>query len=254
MSDWCLITDIDGTLVGESSSTKRLRRVLLEARAELEARGRRLYWAIATGRRLESTQEVLLEEGFQLGDFQALVTSVGAEIYHANQSAPSRAYFDALDRTGFERRAVLEALAPLEFLRLQPDEDQFAHKVAYFMSDTVEHRARIHAALATLPFPSSTVISHDEYLDVVPVNGAKGGAVAHLLDLWQIPRARAVAAGDSGNDENMLEQDWHGIVVGNGRKQLAHLSPRPNVYFASKKHAAGILEGLLALGFLSEES
>jgi sucrose-phosphate synthase len=118
------------------------------------------------------------------------------------------------------------------------------------MPDRAGHRERVRAALAHLPFESQLIVSHDEYLDVVPSNGAKGGAVAHLLDVWQVPRSRAVAAGDSGNDANMLEQDWHGIVVGNGRRQLTHLSTRPNVYFASAKHAAGVLEGLIALGFL----
>jgi sucrose-phosphate synthase len=245
-----LITDIDGTLIGESGSTKRLRRAVLDARESLAARGERLHWVVATGRRYDSTCEVLLEEGFALDDFQALITSVGAELYLAREPAPSPVYLSHLAGTGFARQAVLAALAELEFLELQRDDEQFAHKVSYFMADSASYRERVRAALARLPFESQLIVSHDEYLDVVPVNGAKGGAVAHLLDAWRIPRSRAVAAGDSGNDANMLEQDWHGIVVGNGRRQLTHLSGRENVYFATAKHAAGVLEGLIALGFL----
>lgn len=254
MQDWCLITDIDGTLIGESDSTLRLRRAVLDAREALAPHGARVHWVIATGRRYDSTCEVLLDEGFALRDFQALITSVGAEVYLCGEAAPSVAYRTHLSRNGFVRKAVLAALRDLEFLELQKDEEQLEHKVSYFMPDTLETRQRLSSALARLPFETQVVLSHDEYLDVVPRHGAKGGAVAHLLDLWGIPRTRAVAAGDSGNDANMLEQDWHGIVVGNGRRQLGHLSTRSNVYFASAKHAAGVLEGLLALGFLVDRA
>lgn len=251
MRDWCLITDIDGTLIGNSDSSQALRRALLSERAALAARGERLYWVIATGRRLESTHEILLEEGFRLDDFDALVTSVGAELYLSGESVASSAYASRLAADGFERGAVLEALAELEFLQLQPEHEQFAHKVSYFAASSPTNRERVQAALARLSFETRTIFAHDEYLDVAPSQGAKGGAVAHLLKLWQVPLARAVAAGDSGNDANMLEQDWHGIVVGNGQQQLAHLSGRANVYFARAKYAAGVLEGLIELGFLA---
>lgn len=251
MHDWCLITDIDGTLIGNGDSSRALRRALLDERAALAARGQRLYWVIATGRRRESTQEILLEEGFRLDDFDALVTSVGAELYLAGESTPSAAYSSQLAADGFDRRAVLAALSELEFLQLQPEHEQLPHKVSYFAGASPNHRQRVQAALARLPFATRTVFAHDEYLDIAPSQGAKGGAVAHLLELWQVPLARAVAAGDSGNDANMLEQGWHGIVVGNGHQQLAHLSGRTNVYFARSKYAAGILEGLTELGFLA---
>jgi sucrose-6F-phosphate phosphohydrolase len=252
MSDWCLITDIDGTLIGESESTTRLRSLVLRERDALARRGHRLHWVVATGRGLESTREVLLESGFGSNDFHALITSVGAELYLAGESSPDSAYRSHLAQSGFARRAVLDVLRELEFLRLQPEDEQLEHKVSYFAADGPDHRRRLHAALARLPFETKTVFAHDEYLDVVPVQGAKGGAVRHLLALWQIPCSRAVAAGDSGNDATMLEQDWHGIVVGNGRRQLGHLSSRSNVYFANEKHAAGVLEGLVALGFLAK--
>lgn len=250
MTDWCLITDIDGTLIGESNSTRRLRTLVLEEREALARRGRRLYWVIATGRRRDSALEVLLDEGFQADDFHALITSVGAEIYLSGESTPDESHRARLARTRFTRDAVIEALRGLRFLELQPEHEQFEHKVSYFAPDTRENRARIAASLATLPFETELVFSHDEYLDVVPRGGAKGGAVAHLLEAWRLRSSRAVAAGDSGNDANMLERDWHGIVVGNGRRQLLHLSGRTNVYFAQGKHAAGVLEGLVALGFL----
>jgi len=254
MQDWCLVTDIDGTLIGEEASTRALRLVVLRERRALEARGCRLYWAIATGRRIDSTREVLLESGFSLEEFDAFVTSVGAELYLPGATAPCGTYAALLGASGFARDLVIEALAGLEFLRFQPEHEQLPYKVSYLVPDQPLYRERVHGALARLPFATETVFSHDEYLDVAPQGGGKGGAVAHLLDRFRLPAARLAAAGDSGNDTNMLDRDWPAIVVGNGSTQLAPLRARPTVYFAKAKHAAGVLEGLRAHGFLTTDS
>ena len=250
MSDWCLVTDIDGTLIGEEASTRELRLAVLEERRRLK--NGRIHWVIATGRRVDSAREVLLDSGFDLADFDALVTSVGAELYLTGEVLPCSSYVAHLDAGGFRRDAVLEALTACEFLRLQADEEQFPHKVSYVMPDRPKHRERLHAALARLPFACETIISHDEYLDIAPRPGGKGAAVAHLIERWGLAADRTIAAGDSGNDANMLDRHWPAIVVGNGWNELARLRSRPNVYFATAKHAAGVLEGLRAFGFLVE--
>ncbi len=252
MLDWCLVTDIDGTLIGGITSTKALRRAVLSERRAVEAQGGRLRWVIATGRRIKSTREVLLESGFEVSDFDALVTSVGAELYLAGEVTACSTYAAHLRSGGFERDAVLAALVPCDFLRMQSDEEQLPNKVSYFMPDRPAYRERVHEALARLPFGCETIFSHDGYLDVAPQHGGKGGAVAHLIERFGLLAARTVAAGDSGNDANMLDQEWPAIVVRNGWTQLAALRIRPNTYFASAKYAAGVLEGLRALGFLDD--
>ena len=254
MHDWCLVTDIDGTLIGGEASTREIRRVVLEERRAVEARGGRLHWVIATGRRYKSTREVLLESGFALRDFDALVTSVGAELYFPGEETACPTYAAHLRAGGFEREAVVAALKGCEFLSMQSDAEQLPNKVSYFMPDRPALRARVHEALAPLPFACETIFCHDDYLDVAPQHGGKGGAVAHLLGRFGLSVARTVAAGDSGNDTNMLAQDWPAIIVRNGWGQLAALRGRPNVYFASAKYAAGVLEGLRALGFLASGS
>lgn len=248
--DWCLITDIDGTLIGESDSTEELRRVILEARARLARAGARLRWVVATGRTYASTCEVLLESGFQLDDFDALITSVGAELYLAGETLPDGTYHTRLATTGFDAASVQACLGRLVELELQPEHEQFPYKVCYFAKEDPALRERVLGALGALPFKTTTVFAMGDYLDVAPEYGAKGGAVAHLLERWGLEPARAVAAGDSGNDLSMLDREWRAIVVGNGHHALSALRQRPNVFFAQRKHAAGILEGLRALAFL----
>ena len=248
--DWCLVTDIDGTLIGESESTLELRRVLLDARAKLAGRGARLRWVVATGRTYASTREILLESGFRLDDFDALITSVGAELYLSGETLPDASYHTRLAATGFDAAQVRACLGRLGELALQPEHEQFPHKVCYFAKEDPVSRQRVLRALGELPFKTTTVFAMGEYLDVAPEHGAKGGGVAHLLERWGLAPERAVAAGDSGNDLSMLEREWRAIVVGNGHDALKALRARPNVFFAQRKHAAGILEGLRALAFL----
>jgi sucrose-6F-phosphate phosphohydrolase len=248
--DWCLVTDIDGTLIGESESTRELRRIVLDARARLARGGARLRWVVATGRSYASTCEVLLESGFRLDDFDALITSVGAELYLTGETRPDPAYHTRLAATGFDAARVRAWLDRLGELELQPEHEQFPYKVCYFAKEDPALRQRVLRALSELPFKTTTVFAMGEYLDVAPEHGAKGGGVAHLLQRWGLQAGRAVAAGDSGNDLSMLEREWRAIVVGNGHDALRVLRGKPNVFFAQHKHAAGILEGLRALAFL----
>ena len=61
-------------------------------------------------------------------------------------------------------------------------------------------------------------------------------------------------AGDSGNDEEMLNPPVQGVVVGNYSKELEHLRKRPNIYFAEAAYAAGILEGIEQYRFFETET
>lgn len=259
LSRWCLVTDIDGTLIGDRATTRALREAVLAERARIEARGGNLYWAIATGRHLDDTCAVLVEHGFSPTDFDVLITAVGAQLHLRREGAhhefpvvPNHRYHARLDTSGFDARAVERVLAGLPFLELQPPHEQVPYKVSYYAEDTDENQRLVAQALATLPFPTCTVWSHDLYLDIAPHNGAKGGAVHHLIEEWELEAHAVVAAGDSGNDHSMLERHWPAIVVGNAQRALRGLRGRPGVYFARRDYAAGVLEGLRAHGFLPE--
>ena len=68
----------------------------------------------------------------------------------------------------------------------------------------------------------------------------------HVANLFDMPVGRVFAAGDSGNDSDMLGACENAILVGNHAAEVAELANRPNVYVSRRNHASGALEGLLA--------
>ena len=59
-----------------------------------------------------------------------------------------------------------------------------------------------------------------------------------------IPLENILVAGDSGNDEEMLEGRTLGVVVGNYSPEVEHLRGHHQIYFAKEGYALGVLEGI----------
>jgi sucrose-phosphate synthase len=72
--------------------------------------------------------------------------------------------------------------------------------------------------------------------------------VAAYAGMRGMTLADCIAAGDSGNDADMLEACGHAIVVGNASAELDGLSARAGLRRVRAHHAAGVMEGLAALG------
>lgn len=254
LQSWILVTDIDGTLLGDAAGARHARDVLVTEQRHLSAAGARLRWVIATGRRVYSAKQVLHDHGFELACFDAFITSSGAELYLGNATDPHDGYQEELARSGFDTAAVKAALAHLPALTLQPEIEQCVYKVSYFATGAQALRDQVTVALEALPFRVQATFSGDRYLDVTPRTGSKGAAVQYLLGLWDMPPKATVAVGDSGNDLSMLKSTWPSIVVGNGHDSLRELRGRSNTIFTTARYASGVIEGLLALQRLKAPS
>ncbi|KAF6261087.1 sucrose-6F-phosphate phosphohydrolase-domain-containing protein [Scenedesmus sp. NREL 46B-D3] len=117
------------------------------------------------------------------------------------------------------------------------------------------------------------------FIDLLPQHAGKGSAMLHVMHRYSFDAASTVAAGDSANDLLMLKQAALSIIVGNSAPEVKawaasqpHQQPHPHphqqqqqqqqqqhgeakqhgpkVYAAHAPVAAGVLEGLQALGFL----
>jgi len=241
--DRLLITDIDNTLIGDEAALEKLKEVLAGAEAHIG-------FGIATGRHLELTVEALKEWDIPIPDI--LLTSVGTEIYYGPGLTQDKTWRNHLN-WNWQPEAVREILAELPGLTLQPEENQRRYKVSYYLDrDEAPPRRKIIRFLREKGMRVSVVQSHGSLLDITPIRASKGNALRYLSWKWSLPAERILVAGDSGNDEDMLQGNMLGVVVGNYSRELRRLRGRPRIYFAEGRHAYGILEGMEHYNFLHD--
>lgn len=237
-----LACDIDNTLTGCRAGA----RAFGEWRAT-----RRMPFVVATGRSFESARAVLRE--WRLPDPDAFIVDVGTRMMLATSDGGWREcadYAAGLDH-GWDRRAVAHVLARLA-LTAQPRSTAGPHKLSFF--GTAADAAAIRDALTTAGLAARVVFSHDRLIDVLAPGGGKAAAVAAYAARGGLTLAQCIAAGDSGNDADLLEACGRAIVVGNAGGELAALTPRPGLHRAIRSHAGGVMEGLAALGLCEPRS
>ncbi len=229
-----LVCDIDNTLTGCRKSADRLSRYL--------AKHDDIAFAVATGRSLVEARRLVRD--WDLPEPMAWITSVGTEIHwsHGRQLKADHSYAERIaDRWNGD--AVRVALQSSAFLTAQGTVDQRRFKASYFLDDPSKLLAVRHAVSAT-NVAARIVFSHERLLDILPAKAGKAAALSHVAEQLGLPMDRVIAAGDSGNDLDMLQECPNAIVVANCEPELRTLSTRGRAYQARSNHAAGVLEGL----------
>ncbi len=230
-----LLCDIDNTLTGCKVGARGMATFLASEPG--------LAFGVATGRSLQEAERLLGE--WRQPPPDVLITSVGAEIYwrHGSRLVADSDYAQHID-AGWDTAAVEARLATLDGVEPQPPVEQRRHKRSYFASEPAVVAA-IRAAVADLPV--RVIHSHGRLLDIVPDSAGKGAAMAWVARRMGIAPEAVYAAGDSGNDLDMLDACRNGILVANHSAELAPLIGRPTIYVARRKHAGGVVEGMRAL-------
>jgi sucrose-phosphate synthase len=235
-----LISDIDGTLVGDDPDGEALH-ALAEALREND-----VGFGVASGRSLDLVETAIAD--FGLPDPQVIVCDVGSEIRYGPGRIPDRGYRAHL-RARWKPDEVRETLLELG-IEPQPDENQTPFKLSFFLEDA-SRLAEIEAALDERGLRRHAIWSHGRFLDVLPHRAGKGKAIRYLADKWGLDPKKVAVAGDSGNDTEMLTARFPAIVVGNHEEELAELRGKRGIVFAEAPHARGVLEGLRRLGFVA---
>ncbi len=235
-----LITDIDNTLVGDDEAMTELLRIL-------ETNRDKIGWGVATGRCLDRALEVLNESGVPVPDI--VISSVGTEIYYGPEFLLDRGWNQHLTYK-WKADMIREALADLDFLYEQDEEDQRPYKVSYLMKDDPELLGEVHHVLQAGKLTYNLIFSNGQFLDILPYRASKGKAVRYLSYKWEFPLKSIMVCGDSGNDEEMLRGVTCGVIVGNYSKELEHLRGMRRMFFSKKEYAGGIIDGLDHYGFL----
>ena len=249
MAKFLLITDLDNTLVGDRQALERLNHKLTKVRQQQE-----LLLVYSTGRSLESYQQLRQQEPMLVPD--ALVTSVGTEIYYDGSTTPDPDWSQKLDK-GWQRHDILSMTAHFQDLVPQPEADQRPYKVSFYLSPSLadDLLPRLDVALQIRGLDVQLVYSGGKDLDILPQQGDKGQAMQHVRNHFGMAPEQTIACGDSGNDQALFSTGRErGILVGNARPELLqwHQANSADHHYLAKAYCAGgILEGLCHFKFLA---
>jgi len=237
-----IVSDIDHTLLGDEKALK-------EFINQLEDTDSKVGFAVATGRTVDSAFNVLKENNVPYPDI--IISSVGAEIYynyHGRLIYSSG--WDAHIRHLWKREKIKQLLSSFDFLQYQEEDAQRKFKISYYTSDVSEYLEKVKSTLIKNKIKANVIFSHGQYLDVLPYRASKGKAIRYLAYRWNIPYENILVAGDSGNDSEMLKGDLLGVVVANYSSELESLKGQNRIYFAKRKYAGGIVDGIDYYHFL----
>lgn len=241
--DRILVTDIDDTLTGDDEG-------LAELLSKWEAHKSFVGLGIATGRHLESALEKLREIGVPLPEI--MITSAGAEIHYGSKLTPDHSWTRHID-WNWQPHKIRGILDACKGLYPQLPEEQHRLKVSYTVDRKISPSIRhIRGMLRENGLRARVVYSHGLYLDLLPIRASTGLAIRYIGLKWGLEPDRFLAAGDSGNDEDMLGGRTLGVVVGNYSAELKKLRGRPRIYFAKAHHARGIIEGIDYYNFFGD--
>jgi sucrose-phosphate synthase len=242
-ADRFLVCEIDNTLLGDQEALEQLIQ-------RINQEGHTTGVGIATGRTLASTLTMLEEWRFPMPDL--LIASAGSEIYYGPQIATDTTWRKHIGHN-WQAQAIRKAMKEIPGVELQPPNAQGKFKISYFVdvAKAPSHREIIRH-LRKKQLSVRGILSHDMYLDLLPIRASKGDAIRYVALKWGLPVKRFLVAGASGNDESMLAGNTLAVVVGNYSKEIEKLRGYPQIYFAQGQYAWGILEALEHYDFFGE--
>ncbi len=232
-----LVSDMDGTLLGSGYEELSALSGWLSQRSDIG-------FVVATGRRPSVALTMLKKAGCLLPE--AIIGSMGSIIapVEAGELANHDTDWVSHNACRWDRAACAEALTDVAGLWLQSVSEQNALKLSYQANDGVEAVRSIKRRLGSHRLDATVVLSHERLIDVLPAGGGKAAAAIHYCTKRGIAPSRMIAAGDSGNDLDMLARLGRGIIVSNHTGELESLRDLEHVHFATLAGPAGVLQGL----------
>jgi sucrose-phosphate synthase len=233
-----LVSDIDGTLVGDPAATRRLRDVLASRRD-------RILLAYATGRTLTQCRDLIDDADVPAPD--VWITEVGAAITF--QDAGVDEGWQARMREHWHRETVKRLADAWPELTPQPAIADGPFKVPYRIApaDAAVVLPQLSMQLREAGTPAHLIYSSARDLDIVPAAAGKGPAVLHVANRLGVPLEHVLTAGDSANDQDMLTLGGPAVRVANAHAELVVPA---TVLQAKATFADGVVEALGHYGWL----
>jgi hydroxymethylpyrimidine pyrophosphatase-like HAD family hydrolase len=236
-----LAADIDGTLLGDEQGAEALKEL-----SSCCSSG--FYLALVTGRSLPSILNLLQEDRLPQPDF--ICSDVGTELLVC--ADPKNALgqkYTAQVSPAWDLETIY-ALGVGEGVWLQDfPEGQPRFQAGFYWDGQAQTLAAFSSRVA--PFPDIYILpSYQRYIDVLPLPLGKGKVVQFLQRELGMDPARVVVAGDAGNDRQMFETNFKGILPSNARPELQAFARASWHYHSPYPAARGVLDGLEYFGLI----
>ncbi|MCR4419004.1 MAG: HAD-IIB family hydrolase [Clostridia bacterium] len=225
-----LATDLDDTLVGDPAA-------LAELNSWLALRRRQVFLIYLTGRHALSALNLIGAEALLVPD--VLVADAGTTIRYRPQFRRDRVW-ESRFAERWDPRKIEQIASGIP--GLSPQGIRSPWRRSYYLGEE-KALALLTEALGCL---AVRVVVTGRNVDVLPAAAGKGPALRYLVSRFTLPSEKVFVCGDGGNDLDMLQLNYRGVLVGNGSLPPSLLPP--TVYRASKPYAAGILEALRHFG------
>ncbi|MCI5114100.1 MAG: HAD-IIB family hydrolase [Candidatus Electrothrix sp. AX1] len=241
--DRALFTDLEQSLIGNSSDLARFSAVIREQH-------KNMIFGIATGRRIEAALPLIRKHRIPQPDI--LISGLGTKIHYGHDLTEDDYWTDHIDQD-WSRKKILRTLAGVPGLRLQPKSEQSSFKISwYFDPEQGGDLDEIVTLLRQRELTVNVMLSFGQFLDIIPSRASKGQALRYVAHRLDIPLERILVAGGSGADEDMMRGNTLAVVVNNRHhEELSQLVEQDKVYFAEQKYAGGLLEALEYYDFFS---
>ncbi len=240
-SPFLLAADIDGTLLGDETGEAMLHQFIANQDG-------RVTLAYITGRARSSVMELIESGGLPRPRF--ICGEVGTEIFDMEDPANliGQAYA-AQAASNWDLDEIYdiglgEGIRPQQFERGQP-----RFQAGFHWDASSESLNMFNERLSHLDHVYIQA-SYNEFIDVFPISLGKGSAARFLQKQLCLDAEQVVIAGDSGNDRQMFETEFKGILPVNAFDELKAVARQPWHYHSPYPAARGVFDGLRHFGFI----
>ncbi len=237
------VSDVDHTLLGPDPADVS---ALADLRDALNACREGVWVCLNSSRPVPSIRRSLAEHA-ELPRPDFVSGAMGTQLQSGDSGQDVEGYAEALGGADWPRQELVDLVLARGGRPHAPDM-QTPLKASFDVPDAVL-AGEIRQEIEARGLRAKVVFSSGKDLDILPPRAGKATAIAFLRQRLGVPGEQVVVSGDSGNDLDMFQPPYRGIVVANAHSELKSLD-RPEVFHAAGRIAAGVLQGLRHHGVL----